>query len=243
MLGIAFEGCACRAAFHVGVAAALVDAKVPFGLTAGASSGSIVATALAAGLAADLPSLWRSLADRSIVSLPRALHNRSPFDMSHLVSSALRTSLGNGDLRTAPGEVLITATRLRDLATLVLSSREESDMVNVILGSCFIPVLYGRPVRLRGTLVVDGGLTDNLPVEALARRGCRQILAVVTSVAGTSNKTPIHRRWRPRAAGSDVRVVCPRRPLRVRSWDLSSASMNEAIDEGWEAGRLAVRQL
>jgi len=243
MLGVAFEGCACKAAFHVGVAAALHEAKVPFGLTAGSSSGSIVATALAAGLAPSLPSLWRSLGDRPLVSLARVLHNRSPFDMSYLVADALRRTLGDGDLRQAPGEALVTATRLRDLATLVLSTREEADMVPAILGSCFFPILYGRHVRLRGTLVVDGGLTDNLPLEPLVRRGCTRILAVVASPHGTSNKTPIRRRWQPRVAGAKLTVLHPRRLLRVQSWDLSSMSMNEAIDEGYEVGRLAARDL
>jgi len=55
MIGIVFEGCACRAAYHAGVAAALHEARVPIGISAGASSGSIIAAALAAGQGASMP--------------------------------------------------------------------------------------------------------------------------------------------------------------------------------------------
>jgi NTE family protein len=132
----------------------------------------------------------------------------------------------------------VTATRLRDLRPVVFSTREEPDMLAPLLASCFFPVLYGRPVRVRGRLFVDGGLRDNLPLEALAARGAREILAVVTRADGTTKKTP-WRRLRPRVDGAQVHVVCPRRPLPLRSWDFDPDGISRAIDAGYEAaGRL-----
>jgi NTE family protein len=237
MIGIAFEGCACRAAFHAGVAAALDEARVPVALSAGASSGSLIAAAFAAGRARELPSVWRSLAGRSVVSLRRAAWNRSIFDLSHLVSTALRAALGGADLRSGPVEALIVATRLRDLKTIFYSSREEPDLAPALLGSCFFPILYGRPVRHRGDLLVDGGLTDNLPVEALARRGADDVIAVVTGADGTALKTPLRTRWRPRADGARVHVIHPRGNLALRSWDFDPDRMARALDEGHARGR------
>jgi NTE family protein len=237
MLAIAFEGCACRAAFHAGVAAALAERGVRFPLAAGASSGSLCAVAVAAERAAELPSVWRGLGGRSIVSLRRVLWNRSLFDMSHLVRNTLRQLLGDGDLRRAPAEALIAATRLRDLRTCFYSTRQEPDTVEPLLGSCFFPVLYGRPVRLRGELLVDGGLTDNLPLEALAARGADEIIAVVTRVDGTAIKTPRRLRWRPASASARVHVIHPRRPLALRSWDFDADRIARAIDEGYAAAR------
>ena len=237
MIGVAFEGCACRAAFHAGVAAGLAESGVKVGLTAGASSGSLIAVGLAAGRAAELPGIWRRLGGRSIVSFRRALQNRSLFDMSHLVRTALREALGPADLRSGPTEALVVATRLRDLKTLLFSSRQEPDLVEPLLGSCFLPLLYGRTVRVRGQLLVDGGLTDNLPVEALAARGCDEILAVVTSPDGTALKTPWQQRWRPTASGARVRVIHPRTPLQIRSWDFDPDGIARAIDEGYARAR------
>jgi predicted acylesterase/phospholipase RssA len=88
MIAVVFEGCACRAAFHAGVAAGLTEAGVPIAISAGASSGAIVAAALAAGLGRELPALWEEVGGRSIVSLRRTVANRSPFDMSTIVRTA-----------------------------------------------------------------------------------------------------------------------------------------------------------
>jgi NTE family protein len=237
VIGLAFEGCACRAAFHAGVAAALVEARVPIGLTAGASSGSLVAAGVAAGRGAELPTVWSRLAGRSIVSLRRALWNRSIFDMSHLVRTTVRDVLAGGDMRGAPLEALVVATRLPDLRTVTFSSRAETDFVDPLLASCFFPVLYGRPVRLRGRWLVDGGLTDNLPLGALRDRGADEIIAVVTSTDGTALKTPFRKRWRPRAAGARVHVIHPRTPLAIGSWDFDPDHMRRALDEGYRRGR------
>jgi NTE family protein len=232
---IAFEGCACRAAFHAGVAAALADGGLELPLAAGASSGSLIAAGVAAGRARELPSVWRGLAGRRVVSLRRVLHNRSIFDMSHLVRSALRDQLGAADLRDAPGEALITATRLRGLRTRVYSSREEADLLEPLLGSCFFPILYGRTVRVRGELLVDGGLTDNLPLEALVERGATEIIAVVTSPDGFALKHPLKTRWRPQVRGVPVHVIHPRAPLAVGSWDFDPRRIGDAIAEGHAA--------
>jgi NTE family protein len=241
MLAVAFEGCACRAAFHAGVAAALGEGALPIALTAGASSGSLIAVGVAAGRGTELPSVWRALGGRSIVSWRRALHNRSPFDMSHLVRTTLAAALGpSADLRARPVEALVTATRLRDLSRIVFSTRQEPDMLAPLLGSCFFPLLYGRTVRVRGELLVDGGLVDNLPLEALAARGARDIVAVVTRPDGTALKNPWRRRWRPRVAGARVHVIHPRAPLAIRSWDFSRDAIERALDDGYAAGRAFV---
>jgi NTE family protein len=237
MEAIVFEGCACRAAFHAGVAAALVESGVALSLAAGASSGSICAAAVAAGRAAELPERFRALGGRSIVSLRRALWNRSVFDMSHLVRGSLREAFGALDLRAGPGEAVIAATRARDFAPRLFSSREEPDLLAPILGSCFVPVLYGRPVRVRGEWLIDGGFTNNLPLEPLVARGARDVIAVVTSHEGVALKSPRRTRWRPVAHGARVHVIHPRRPLAVRSWDLDRDRMARAIDEGYARGR------
>jgi NTE family protein len=237
MLAVAFEGCACRAAFHAGVAAALAERAVPFSLTAGASSGSLIAVGLAVGRGAELPAIWRALGGRSIVSWRRVVHNRSPFDMSHLVRTTLERTLGgaSADLRAHGVEALVTATRLRDLGRVVFSTREEPDMLPPLLASCFFPLLYGRTVRVRGQLLVDGGLVDNLPLEPLVARGAREILAVTTRADGTALKTPWNKRWRPRADGARVHVIHPRAPLAIKSWDFSPDAIDRAIDAGYDA--------
>ncbi len=245
-IAVVFEGCACRAAFAAGVGAALAEAGLPVAITAGASSGSIIAAGFAAGLGPDLPALWDRVGGRSIVSLRRLVHNRSPFDMSTIVRDALRTAVGDGDLRGHAIEALCTATRLRDLRTLVLSSREEPDFALAVLGSCFFPVLYGRPIRVRGELVIDGGATDNLPLAAAADRGASVILAVVPAADGTARIRPFGPRVRPETIappGTRVNTVHPRRPRAIGAWDLDRGRMRAAVAAGRDAAARALDQL
>ena len=159
--------------------------------------------------------------------------------MSHLVRTTVERALGGApaDLRAHPVEALVTATRLRDLGRIIFSTRHEPDMLPPLLGSCFFPLLYGRTVRVRGQLLVDGGLVDNLPLEALVERGARDIVAVTTRPDGTALKTPWNKRWRPRADGATVHVIHPRAPLAIKSWDFSPDAIARAIDAGYDSAR------
>jgi predicted acylesterase/phospholipase RssA len=211
-------------------------------LTAGASSGSLIAVAFAANRVPELPAIFRALGGRSIISFRRVLQNRSPFDMSHLVRTTLEATLGRtADLRDRdahPVEALVTVTRLRDLRRLVFSTRSEPDMLPPLLGSCFYPVLYGRAVRVRGDLLLDGGLVDNLPLELVAARGALEIIAVTARADGTALKTPWQQRWRPQldpSWGARVHVLHPRAPLALKSWDFSPDALARASDAGYDA--------
>jgi NTE family protein len=241
MLALAFAGCACRAAFHAGVAAALTEARLPVALTAGASSGSLIAVGVAAGRGSELPAVWRRLGGRSLVSLRRIVTNRSPFDMSTLVRRTLEESLGavagRADLRAHAIEGLVSATRLHDLRPRLFSTRDEPDMIAPLLASCFFPLLYGRTVRVRGEVYVDGGLRDNLPLEALVQKGAREIIAVVARPDGTALKTPWQKRWRPEVAGARVHVIAPSRPLAIGAWDLDAGRIERALDDGHRQAR------
>ncbi len=232
-----FEGCACRAAFYAGVAAAVSESKLPIAITAGTSSGTLPAVALAAGVAHKLPGVFRSVAGRPLVSLKRALWNRTIFDFSHLLRTTIEQNLDKPDLRAAKVEALVVATRLKGLVRAVFSSREEPSMLEPMLASCFFPVFYGRTVRLRDAVHIDGGFVDNLPVELLVERGATEIVAVVPDAAGLSFKDLRRRSWKPEVRGARLRVVHPRRPLELGSWDLDRDRVERAIDEGYACGR------
>jgi NTE family protein len=245
MLGIVFEGCACRAAFYAGVVEVLAGSGIELKVAAGASSGAIAAAALASGRGDDFARLYRSMSGRSVMSWRRVWTNRSPFDMSTIVREALREAFGEGDLRDAPMESLCTVTRLPDFGRVVVSSRDETDFVPAILGSCFLPVLYGRAIKLNERWVIDGGISDNLPLGPVVARGADTILAVVASHDGTALKRPLRPRVRPHEAPVAARVITvrPRRPLAVGAWDFDGARVSAAIDAGREAAEVALRAL
>ncbi len=235
MQAIVFEGCGCRAAFFAGVAAELNAAGMRFPIAAGASSGSLCAAAIAAGRAAELPSLWRELSGRSVLSLRRMLQNRSIFDMSTIVRNGIVDLLGTGDLRNAPGEAIAAVTVMPRFTTEFLSSRREPNMINVLLGSCFIPGIYGRWITHQRRILFDGGMRNNLPVEAATAAGATDIICVVSRPYPTTNKHPLQPRWRPApppGSQATIRVIHPLAPLAVQSWDLDRSNVVAAIQAG-----------
>ena len=120
---------------------------------------------------------------------------------------------------------------------MVFSSRSEPDLVEPLLASCYFPVLYGRPVRVHGDYYIDGGVLDNLPIEALAARGADEVIAVVTSPDGLVLKDLRRRKWKPELKGSRLHVIRPRKALLLKSWDFSRDRMELAIEEGYARGR------
>ncbi len=239
MDAIVFSGSACRLAFGAGVAAAFADHGSSIPLAAGASSGSLIAAAVAANRAGELPDAILRLGDRPIVSWRRLLQNRSPFDMSTIVRDAIVDFFGDCDLRAAPGEALCTATQLPTLRPVVFSTRAEASFLLPMLGSCFFPILYGRPIRHRGAWLLDGGAVDNVPITPLVERGATRVRVVVPNADGTALRRLGHRGWRPHHARVAVEVIAPGRPLRLRSWELRRDHLAEALDEGYRAGRRA----
>jgi predicted acylesterase/phospholipase RssA len=234
-----FEGCACRSSFFAGVAARLDEAGLTFPLSAGSSSGSLSAAAVAAGLASQLPALWRGLAGQSVFSWRRAWRNRSIFDMRTIVHNGIVDLLGDGDLRNAPGEAFAAVTLLPQFRSHFFSSRQQPDMIKILLGSCFIPGIYGPAISHvvddKPRYLFDGGISNNLPIEAVIAAGATDIVCVVSRPRPLANKHPLRRRWQPSVpmgSTATIRIIYPQRALAVRSWDLNAAHVAAAIDDG-----------
>ena len=77
-LGIAFEGCGCRAAFHVGALEWLKQQGLAFTAVTGASSGSLIAGAAAIGRVADLRDASTELPRRAVFDLRSVCKGAGP---------------------------------------------------------------------------------------------------------------------------------------------------------------------
>jgi len=229
-------GCACRAAFQFGVLSRLVAAGERFDLVAGASSGSISGAALVAGLAAVGPDLWRSMAKTPVVSRRYLGSERSPFGMSVVLRGALERFLPEEKLHGTEAELLVATTHARRFflgrkdALVVHSNRERRDMHDVLVASCFIPVIYARVPRLDGEVHLDGGAADNTLLDALVARGATDITVISPFAGGKIARTLFAPEEPPRAPPHvRLRLLFPERPLRQRHFDFDPEPMEEAL--------------
>jgi predicted acylesterase/phospholipase RssA len=123
------------------------------------------------------------------------------------------------------------ADRADPAASLVIhSNRERRDLHDIILASCYIPVLYAGVARLDGALHLDGALADNTLLDALVARGATEITVVTpftgAAVAQTMFATEVPLHPRP---GVRLRVLYPERPLRIGRFDFTPAHLEEAL--------------
>lgn len=207
--GMALAGGGTRGAAHVGVLLALTEAGLIPSSISGASAGAIVAGLYANGLSAqrmknillsmsrnsrefidpDIAGLLRSLAQlltRRPVTIPGLIKgNRLEKMLCSLTGGkrmsdlSMRTVIPAVDINT--GETVAFTNTLR--GTLPLPHvRWETDIrvCQAMRASAAVPAVF-HPVERGDQCLVDGGLTDNLPVNLLLAAGERNILAVDVS--------------------------------------------------------------
>ena len=113
---------------------------------------------------------------------------------------------------------------------VIHSNRERRDLHDILMASCYIPVLYAGVARLDGALHVDGALADNTLLDALSARGATEITVVTPFVDAAVARTMFSpgAPLAPRP-GVRLRVLYPERPLSIGRFDFSRERLEEAL--------------
>lgn len=236
VLGLAFEGCAGRAAFQAGFAAQLHADGVRPVCVAGASSGSIVAALVAGGHADRLPELWRGAAGQPVFQPRRLIRGRWPWAMSTIVGDALAAVFGDARLADLSLPIAIPVTLLTrgGRRRRLLTRADDLGIVEAVLASCFIPGPYSRVVRVDGRRAWDGAWQLRTPVDAAFGLGAKRVLAVVTDPRRTLLRGFPGEAIEPPAGCT---VVGPREPLPVGAWDTDPGRIEAALAAGRRAAQ------
>jgi len=233
--GIAFEGCAGRAAFHVGVVEGLLETGLRPDFIAGASAGAIVAACVAADLADDLRAKWLAVAGSRVYRPELIRHGRWPWRMSEIVGGMLTQTFG--ELRLAdlkyPAAIPVTVFERGRRRRRILTRADDVCVTDAVLGSCFVPGPYSTPVRIAGKLAWDGAWMVRTPVDAAFMLGARRVLAVVGHAEGRLKTGYLVERTVDLPA--ETRLVHPRSTLALGPYDTDPARMRAAIDIGRES--------
>ncbi len=202
---LALSGGGCRGAAHVGVLSALQEANLKPCAVSGSSAGAIVAGLYAYGytpeqlvkICRELERNGERLIDFNILGIAAAvgqMARRRPITLSGLLKgerlrSLLRQLTKECALSQVPLPVCIASVDLSTGETIAFSQRKpihalsnvrwEQDVLlyEAIYASCCVPVIFTPPTAMNGVLV-DGGVTDNLPVNLLLACDAPNIIAV-----------------------------------------------------------------
>ena len=169
-IGLALSGGAARGIAHIGIIKALEEFGIKPGIISGVSVGSIVGAYYAAGYQAN--EIFKIAASTKMYRItdlrltqggifkPTALQTDLEFHFKNLTFEKLKLPL------------TVCATDFINCKPVFFS---EGELVPVLLGSSAMPAFY-EPVEYRNMTILEGGLTNNLPVEPLLNN-CDIIIA------------------------------------------------------------------
>jgi NTE family protein len=170
--GIAFGGGGVLGAAHIGVLRAMHELGFKADFVAGTSIGSFVAALHAFGkswkeietVALDLD--WSDLSGLTL-SEYGLLSNRK-------FGAMVNRLLGSCCIEDAPVPLAIVATNVSTGMKVVF---RKGDVATAVMASSSIPGIF-RPVEYQDMLLVDGVLTENVPISPLLEMGAGRIVCV-----------------------------------------------------------------
>jgi predicted acylesterase/phospholipase RssA len=233
-LGIAFEGCGCRAAFHVGALEWLTAEGFTFTAVAGASSGALIAGAAAIGRVADLRPAWTELLGTRVCDFRRAWRGRWPFRMSEIVGGAAERYFGTRLVGSTliPLAIVVTQLRSRGFERRTVTARDEVRLAAAVRASCFIPGPYSRIVPIDRRLTFDGAWLGRVPIREAHELGARKVIACVSDDAGRLLRGAFRAMPATAPAAANYRVLSPISPLPIGTFDFNATATRASFEIG-----------
>ena len=205
-IGLALSGGGARGSAHIGVIRALEEAGVKIDLVAGTSMGAIIGALYASGHDADAIEEILVTMDWETALTDRPARIDRTMRLKELESRLLvpyRLGFNNGEIQLPLGviegqhldqvfhEILRPVIDIRDfdklqipfraVATDLVSGEQvvlsKGSLTEAVRASMSVPGVFA-PVKVDGRLLVDGGMSNNLPVSVLREMGADIVIAV-----------------------------------------------------------------
>jgi NTE family protein len=171
-IGIALSGGAARGMAHVGVLSVLHEAGVPIEYVAGCSAGAILGALFCAGMSIEQIRVLSSyMSWRRLAKLVQSSQGFLRFDKLERWLIMLL-----GDLEFSELEVPFAVVTM-DVQSGERVVLQEGRVAKAVRASCSIPGVV-IPVGINGRLLADGGIVDNLPVDAARDLGAKFVIGV-----------------------------------------------------------------
>lgn len=204
MRGLVLEGGGAKGAFHLGAVKALYDNGYTFDGVSGTSIGAINGAIIAQeGGYQALYDMWTSITPNDITDFDNVmvakLQNKERDKESIIywmkqsikilknygvptdkIIPFLRKYVDEDKLRAAKMDFALVTYSVSDMMPLELFKEDipQGSLHEYIFASAYYPAF--RMNRIDGKLFVDGGVYDNLPLNALARKGYDELFAIRT---------------------------------------------------------------
>jgi NTE family protein len=173
-VGLALGSGSARGWAHIGVIRALTEAGIHVDYIAGTSIGSLVGAVYASGGIGTLEDVvlqfdWKQIAYFLDVVLPK-----SGLIDGKRVSAFIRSHVKGINIEELPIPFCAVATDLGTGNEVIL---KQGDIIEAVRASISVPGIF-TPVKKNGTILVDGGLVNPVPVSVARQMGADFVIAV-----------------------------------------------------------------
>ena len=176
-IGLVLSGGAARGFAHAGVLKALAERDMKPGIISGVSAGSIVGSFYCDGYAPEeICEIFRKEKIFEFVKLKFRRHGL--FSIEGL-RDVLEKNLRTKRLEDLQKPLIITATNINRGVTVHFS---EGNLAELVVASSSLPVIF-NPAPIDGHHYVDGGVTNNFPIEPL-QDICKTLVGVHANPVG-----------------------------------------------------------
>lgn len=242
MFGLVLEGGGTKGAYHLGAYKALNELGIEIKAIVGASIGAVNGALFAQGDFLVAEQIWDDISVTDIIKLPENIPEcENVLDVKN-VRLFYKEMLQKKGLNTTPFEKLvdkyIDEEKLRGssidfgLATFNVTGVKEERLfaedipygmlADYILASACFPIF--QPKKIKNSVFIDGGVTNNMPVDMLIKKGYRDIICIEIGGVGLSRKVS--------GAGHNI-ITVKTGTGSVKTLDFSHDSINEARRLGY----------
>lgn len=182
-IGIALSGGGSRGLAHLGALKALSELGIKPTMIAGTSAGSLVGAFTAAGYSPDF--IFETIQSLGILNSIKIAFNRFGLFKMDKIEDILLKFIPHNSFEKLKTSLIVCATDIAKGEAVYFS---QGELIKPVLASCSIPGIF-EPIKFQNRVLVDGGVTNNLPIERLEGI-CDFIIGV--NVTPVSNEMPIN---------------------------------------------------
>lgn len=173
-IGLVLGSGSARGLAHLGVVRALDEAGLRCHCIVGSSMGALVGAICAAGQQDHLAATFQAFDWRRTLSFFDVVLPRSGLLDGARVSELVREHVGSVRIEDLPVRFAAVAT---DLMTGQEVALQSGDLIEAVRASISVPGIF-TPVRRNGSILVDGGLVNPVPVSVARAMGADVVIAV-----------------------------------------------------------------
>ena len=236
-VGVALGSGSARGLAHIGVLRALDEAGIAVDCVAGTSIGAVVGAVYASGKLDSLESAVRDFDWRAIASLLDVVFPRSGLIDGRKIADFIRRHVHSEPIETLPIDFRAVAT---DIATGEEVTLGSGDLVEAVRASISVPGIF-TPVLSEERILVDGGLTNPVPVSVARGMGAEFVIAVDLNhdIVTGKNLRQLGRRSRPSGPPIPPTRLGGRQYVKASNWilrELRSAASSVPALRAWLGG-------